>query len=303
MSATPRVAAVILTYNGLELTLGALASLEHTTWPNFEVVVVDNGSREDLGPAIRARFPNVEVVRTEQNLGPAGGYNLGFRHVLARPEVAYVLVLNDDVEVGTTMVAELVAVAERDPSIGAVGPKTFFYADRTKLASAGGRIVFRETVTKERGFGEVDTGRYERDEQVGYVNGCGMLARREAFEAAGLWDPTFFLSVEDADWCRRIAAQGFSTWYAHRAILHHMVSDTTGVYTPKKTFQTGRSAAIFVRRYATWWQWLTFLGGMVAALPIAWVRELRRGNQAAAVAKAKGVWAGLKVPPTSPPTL
>lgn len=301
MSSPPRVAAVILTYNGLDLTLGALASLELSTWPNQRVVVVDNGSREDLGPAIRARFPSAEVVRTEQNLGPAGGYNLGFRHVLEDPETQFVLVLNDDVEVTSTMIAELVAVAERDSRIGAVGPKTFFWGDRTKLASAGGRIVFRETVTKERGFGDVDVGQYEQDEEVGYVNGCGMLARREAFEAAGWWDPTFFLSVEDADWCQRIARAGFSTWYAHRAVLYHMVSDTTGVYTPKKTFQTGRSAAIFVRRYARWWQWLTFLGGMSVALPIAWLRELRHGNQAAAVAKARGVLAGLRAPSTEPP--
>lgn len=300
---SPRVAAVILTYNGLDLTLGALASLSLSTWGNLDVVVVDNGSREDLGPAIRARFPAVEVVRTEQNLGPAGGYNLGFRHALARPEVDYILVLNDDIEVAPTMVAELVAVAERDPEIGAVGPKTFFYGDRTRLASAGGRIVFRETVTKERGFGEVDRGQYETDREVGYVNGCGLLARASAFRAVGLWDPTFFLSVEDADWCVRIKRAGFSTWYAHRALLYHMVSESTGRYTAKKTYQTGRSAAIFMRRYANPWQWLTFLAAMIAALPVAFLRELRHGNQAAAVAKARGVVAGLLAPSTRPPVV
>lgn len=299
-TADKRVAAIVLNYDGKDLTLQALASLQGLTYPHCDLVVVDNGSTDGSDEAVARAFPDVHRVRTEVNLGPAGGYNLGMSWAMERG-YDYLLILNNDIEVHPEMLTELVRVAEGDSSIGCVGPKTFYFSDRTRLASAGGIIRFKESVTRERGQGERDRGRYDRDEEVSYVNGCGMLIRREAIEAAGLWDPVFFLSVEDADWCMRARRHGFRCWYAHRAILYHMVSDTTGVYTPKKTFQTGRSSAIFVRRYASPWQWVTFLAAMAAALPIAWLRELRRGNQAAAVAKARGVLAGLRAPNPPPP--
>lgn len=295
-----RVAAIVLNYDGKDLTLQALASLRRLTYPSCDLVVVDNGSTDGSDEAVARAFPEVHRVRTEVNLGPAGGYNLGMTWAMDRG-YDYLLILNNDVEVAPEMLTELVRVAEGSPTIGCVGPKTYFYSDRTRLASAGGIIRFLESVTRERGQGERDRGQYDRDQEVSYVNGCGMLIRREAIEAAGLWDPVFFLSVEDADWCMRARRHGFRCWFAHRAVLYHMVSDTVGVYTPKKNFQTGRSSSLFVRRYATPWQWLTFLGAMTVALPLAWLRELRRGNQAAAVAKARGVLAGLRAPNPEPP--
>lgn len=297
-----RVAAVVLNYNGRDLTLQALDSVRRMSYPAFDVVVVDNGSTDGSYEAVAAAYPEVEQVRTEENLGPAGGYNLGMAWAMDRG-YDYLLILNNDVEAHPAMLTELVRVAESDPTIGCVGPKTYYFSDRRRLASAGGIIRFKESVTRERGQGAPDRGQFDRDEEVAYLNGCGMLIRREAIEAAGLWDPVFFLSVEDADWCMRAKRRGFRCVFAHRAILYHMVSDTTGVYTPAKNFQTGRSSAIFVRRYAGPWQWVTFLAFMAAALPVAWLRELRRGNQAAAVAKGRGVVAGLRASVPPPPTL
>ena len=119
----------------------------------------------------------------------------------------------------------------------------------------------------------------------------------------GLWDPIYHLAVEDADWCMRMKRHGYRCVYAHRAVHWHMVSHTTGVYKPGRTFQTGRSTAIFVRRYAGPWQWCTFALFMTAAIPAAWVRELARGNQRAALSKLRGVLEGLRVPMTPPPAL
>ena len=295
-----RVAAIVLNYDGKQLTLQALDSLRRMRYPSYDLVVVDNGSTDGSYEAIAAAHPDVIQVRTEVNLGPAGGYNLGMAWAMDEG-YDYLLILNNDIEADPDLLTELVRVAERDPAIGCVGPKTYFYFDRTRLASAGGVIRFKESVTRERGMGAVDRGQFDHDEEVSYVNGCGMLIRREAIAAAGLWDPVFFLSVEDADWCVRAKRRGFTCWYAHRAVLYHMVSDTVGVYTPKKTFQTGRSSAIFMRRYATPWQRLTFFLFLAAALPVAWLRELPKGNQAAAVAKGRGVLEGLRAPMPAPP--
>lgn len=298
----PKVAAIVLNYNGRDLTLRALESVTRLDYPSYDVVVVDNGSTDGSHEAVGEAYPEVARVRVEENQGPAGGYNLGMIWALERG-YDYLLILNNDIETTPDLLAELVRVAEEDPTIGCVGPKTYFYSDRRRLASAGGILRFRESVTRERGQGAIDRGQHDRTEEVAYLNGCGLLIRAEAVRAAGLWDPVFFLSVEDADWCVRAERHGYRCVFAHRAILYHMVSDTTGHYTPAKTFQTGRSTAIFVRRYARPHQWLTFLGFLAAALPAAWLRELPKGNQRAAVAKLRGVVAGLREELPEPPRL
>ncbi|MDH3404572.1 MAG: glycosyltransferase family 2 protein, partial [Acidobacteriota bacterium] len=183
------------------------------------------------------------------------------------------------------------------------GPKCLYHGNRDVLWSAGGRVRFGESVTRERGMGERDAGQFDRTEDVDYVNGCAMLMRRRVPEKIGLWDPQYFLSVEDADWCLRMRRAGYRCVYAHRAVLWHMVSETVGNYVPARTFHTGRSTALFVRRYASPLQWLRFAALLALAIPAAYLRELPKGNQAAAVAKLRGVWAGLRAPIAPPPRL
>lgn len=296
----PSVAAIVLNYNGREVTLQALASLGTVDYPSFEVVVVDNGSTDGSYEAIAAAFPGVVQVRTEENLGPAGGANLGIRHALDRGH-DYLLILNNDIEVAPDMVTEMVRVAESDPSIGLVGPKSYYHADPNRIWAAGGRISFREAATKERGTGELDRGQYDRDEETGYVNGCAQLVKRAVFEEVGLWDPLYHLCFEDADFCLRARRRGWRSAYAHRARLWHMVSVSTGGYVPSKTYHSARSTAIFIRRHAGPWRWLTALSMIAVALPAAFLRELPRGNAAAVSAKARGYFDGFFRTRLAPP--
>ncbi len=278
---------MVLSYNGREVTLEALESLRRMKYPSYELIVVDNGSTDGSHEAVGARFPEVTRVRTEENLGPAGGANLGVRHALDGG-FDYVLILNNDIEVAPDLLTEMVRLAESSPEIGIVGPKSYFYWDRRRIWSAGGRVTFREAVTRERGSKALDRGQLDRDVAVGYVNGCAQLVQREVFERIGLWDPIFHLSFEDADFCLRARRAGWQSWYAHRAKLWHMVSVATGGYKAPKTYQTARSTAIFVRRHAGPWQWLTAVAMILLSLPAALVRELPRGNAAAVFAKARG---------------
>ena len=300
LGTSPKVAALVLNYNGLEVTLQTLESLSAMTYPNVDLVVVDNGSTDGSYEAVAERFPKVEQVRVAENRGISYGMNHGLRWVLERDH-DYVLILNNDIEVDPAMLTEMVAVAEGDPSRGAVGPKAYYYWDRERIWSVGGILRFRESVTTERGDQSLDRGQFDHDQEVDYVNGCAMLVRRAALEATGLWDPTYYLGVEDADWCWRMKRQGFRCYYAHRARLWHMISHSTGVYKPGRTFHTGRSTAIFVRRYASFWQRLRFFAFMAVAFPAAWLRELPKGNQKAAVSKLRGVIEGWRVPLGDPP--
>ncbi len=297
----PRVAAIVLNYNGKDVTLESLESLSQMTYAAFDIVVVDNGSTDGSYESVAEAFPDVSQVQVPDNRGISYGMNFGLRWVLER-DYDYALILNNDIGVDPEMLTEMVKVAESDPSIGCVGPKAYYFWDRERIWSVGGFLRFRESVTTERGDGQLDRGQFDRDEEVGYVNGCAMLVRRDALQRTGLWDPTYYLGVEDADWCMRMKRLGYRCFYAHKAKLWHMISQSTGVYKPGRTFHTGRSTAIFVRRYANAWQWLTFLLFITMAIPAAWVRELFKGNQAAAVAKPRGILEGMRLPLSPPPS-
>ena len=297
----PRVLGVVLNYNGCEITLQSVTSLLAMDYPALELVVVDNGSTDGSHEAVGERFPQVRRLRTAENLGISGGLNLGLRLGLDE-RFDYVMPMNNDIEVASDMLAELVGVAASSPRIGVVGPKCYYYyGDRNRLWSAGGVLRFRESVTGERGLGDPDRGQYDRDERVDYVNGVAMLIRREALLAAGLWDPVYRVGVEDADFCMRAKRAGFECWYAHRARLWHMISPTTGGYVAGRTYRTGRSTAIFVRKFAGAGGWLSFLAWSLAALPAALVRESLRRNAGAVLAKYRGLWDGLRAPLPPPP--
>lgn len=297
----PSVAAIVLNYNGREVTLQALASLSELDYRPLALIVADNGSTDGSYQAIAEAFPAVTQVRTEENLGPAGGANLGIRHALDEG-YDYLLILNNDIEVAPDMVTEMVRLAESDPAIGLVGPKAYYYWDRERLWATGGRIVFREAATKERGIGELDHGQYDRDEDTGYVNGCAQLVKRAVFEEIGLWDPLFHLCFEDADFSLRARRAGWRSAYAHRARLWHMVSVSTGGYRPPKTYHSARSTAIFIRRHASPARWVGAIAMIALALPAAFVRELFRGNAAAVWAKARGFYDGFfRAELTAPP--
>jgi GT2 family glycosyltransferase len=298
---TPRVLGIVLNYNGREITLQSVASLLAMDYPAFELVVVDNGSTDGSHEAVGERFPQVRRLRTVENLGISGGLNLGLRLGLDE-RFDYLLPMNNDIEVAPEMLTELVRVAERQPRAGVVGPKCYYYfGDRNRLWSTGGVLRFRESVTGERGLGDPDRGQYDRDEAVDYVNGVAMLIRRETLVATGLWDPVYRVGVEDADFCARAKRAGWQCWYAHRARLWHMISPTTGGYVPGRTYRTGRSTAIFVRKFAGPAGWLSFLGWSLAAFPAALVREGLRRNAGAVLAKYRGLWDGLRAPLPPPP--
>ncbi len=282
----------MLNYNGAEVALETLESLCQLDYPRFDPIVIDNGSTDDSYARISERYPEILQLRVRTNRGISWGLNHGIQHALDRG-YDYVLLMNNDIEVERSLLDELVAAAEADPSLGCVGPKCYYFSDRQRIWSAGGILRWRESITRERGDGELDCGQYDRDQRVDYINGCAVLIRRAALEATGFWDPVYYLGVEDADFCTRMKRQGWHCGYVHRARLWHKIAHSLGVYKPARTFHTGRSGAIYLRKFATPSQWARSLLFLGLAIPAAFVRELPRGNQGAAIAKLRGFAAGL----------
>lgn len=298
------VAAVLVNWNGAADTLATLRSLDGVAErERLRVIVVDNGSTDESVARLRRERPGVDLVATGENLGFAGGNDVGLRRALADPAVKWVLLLNTDVEVAPDFLAPLLAAC-LDPTVGAAGPKVFYADPPDRLWAAGGRLRLRETVTVEYGRGEPDGPRWSRAADVTYLTTCCLLVPRDALERVGPLDPAYFINVDDADWCRRALDLGYRLRYVPESRIWHQVAAATGgSYTPGKTFHTGRSNALYVRRHSGPLGVAGFLAANLVALPAAWLREAPRGNGRAVVAKARGVLRGLRDPLPPVPTL
>lgn len=294
----PKVALVILNYNGKTLTERCLQSVMESRYARKEIIVVDNASTDGSAEQLAEMFPAAVVLRNGQNLGVTGGRNRGFREAVRRGN-DYVLSLDNDTRIDGRLIDELVAAAESDPAIGIVGPKTYSDDGSGKIQCAGGSITYTQNVCAQRGFGEVDRGQYDVMQQVDYFPGFGFMARREVFETLNFLDERFYgYGHEDTDFCLRAARSGYRVVYVPKAVLWHRGSATIGGYSPRKKYLEAVNSVYFVRKYGTRRNRLRY--GLFAGLGLIYALAVQsvRGNHAAVFAKARGMWHGLRKPLT-----
>jgi GT2 family glycosyltransferase len=298
----PRVAILILNWNGIRDTLETLESVQQLQYSNFEVVLVDNGSTDGSREAIATAFPTVRLIAPPTNLGVAGGRNLGLEAILRQPDVDYVLFLDNDVTLEPSLLDKLVAEANKDAALGIVGPIVYYHSDPRRIWSAGSRFIFREVISQLRLKNHPVT--HELMEGIEYVDalsGCCMLVKRCVFETIGYFTPHYFMVCDDSEFCYRAAKVGFKRGVVMHARLWHKVSASTdGGYTPGRAYFTGQSTILFLKAHGRFRQWASSLTCVALSLPIAYLREWRRGNQRAVVMKFRGYMDGLLDRPIDP---
>jgi GT2 family glycosyltransferase len=272
----PEVAIVVLTYDGFELVRETLLSIDALEYSKLDVLVVDNGSSDATRSRVRKKFPNAELLRSEVNLGVAGGFNVGLRRVLSG-NWKYALLMHNDVEPEPSMLRELVGKAEAMPEVAAVGPKIHLFWDRERLLSAGGLIRNGRVPVKWRGYDAIDKGQYDEDCEVDCVSSAAMLLRLDALREVGFFDPQLHY-LEDADWCLRAREAGFKSIYCYRAAAWRLAV-RWAPDRPARAVEAGRSAAFLLRRHATLGRralfFLTTVGAIGPALIQRWLRKRR----------------------------
>jgi GT2 family glycosyltransferase len=226
--AFPHVVTVVLNWNGRDDTLSCLQSLERLDWPCHETIVVDNGSSDGSIAAIEEEHPEVTTLATGRNLGFAEGNNVGLRAALAAG-ADYVLLLNNDTVVGTDLLRQLIAEAERRPDAAALCPLIYYLDPPDRIWYAGARFDARRGHNgRHTGYGETDRGQYDRVREIGRATGAAMLVRRSVIEEVGLLDGDLFLQVEDVEWSLRMRRAGWRIFFVPAGKVWHRVSVTTG---------------------------------------------------------------------------
>jgi GT2 family glycosyltransferase len=243
----PRVTVIVLNWNGLNDTLGCLESLDRLDYTGCEVVVVDNGSADESVPVIRQRFPAVTTIENGENLGYAGGNNVGLRYAMTQG-VDYALLLNNDTVVDPAFLRVLVDAAEAEPAIGMAGP-TIYYHERPDVTwSAGGAIDWRQGSTRMVGLNEPDAGQFgQSPREVDFITGCALLVKRSVMEEVGLLDERFFAYYEEAEWCVRATRAGFRIVHVPLACIWHKISPSAQADSPLVHYYMTRNRLLFLK--------------------------------------------------------
>ena len=219
----PPASIIVLNYNTCELTLKCLESfapaLRRRGW---QIIVVDNGSSDGSVEALQAQFPFAEIIRSERNLGFAGGNNLGLRQ--AAGDVVFLM--NSDVLAAADTLQALAYQFEAQPDVGAISAglrttngeaQAFAYGDDptlTYLVRRGSRTLLRR--------GPLHHWDIDQPIETEWVSGACVAVRRAVIERVGLLDERFQLYFEDNDWCLRIRQAGLKVIYDPRFTVTHL---------------------------------------------------------------------------------
>jgi hypothetical protein len=236
----PKVAVLVINYNGKHFLKACLESLEKQTYKNYEVYIVDNASTDGSIEYVKQHFPWVKTIVFSENLGFAKAYNEATRIVNAD----YAVFLNNDTKVDANWLSELVKGALEDESVVAVGSKILFYAQPGILQHAGAQLALTGGGI-DVGQYEKDDGKYDKRRLVGAVCGAAMLVRKDGFLKLGGFDDDFFAYFEDTDFCWRVWLHGYKVIYVPTSVVYHKFGGSWGpLESPRRIFLAQKNQAM-----------------------------------------------------------
>ena len=234
---------ITVNYNGFCDTCALIDSISFDE--SMEVIVVDNASSQDEATSIQEKYPQVKVVRSEKNLGFAGGNNLGMKVATGK----YIFLVNNDTIFKHYNVQTLIDRLESSPRIGVVCPKIRFAWKDNPIQFAGYTPLSQITVrNKSLGFGEEDHGQYNAPHSTPYAHGAAMMIKKSVVDEVGLMPECFFLYYEELDWSMMITRAGYEIWYEPDFTIYHKESQTTGLNSPLRTYYITRNRLLLVKR-------------------------------------------------------
>ena len=277
---------ITVNYNGLNDTCALIDSIPFNE--DMEVIVVDNGSRKDEASMLQTRYPHIKAIRSDQNLGFAGGNNLGIKAARGK----YLYLINNDTVFKRFNPQVLIKRLEASQKIGMVSPKIRFAWDNNPIQFAGYTPLSTITVRNRAiGFGEEDKGQYDASHQTPYAHGAAMMLKREVVDKVGFMPDCYFLYYEELDWSMMINRAGYEIWYEPASTIYHKESQSTGQNSPLRTYYITRNRLLLVKR--NWSGFTKYLSYCYLIIIVA-TRDIFRyslqGNLNLAGAVIKGIF-------------
>ena len=280
------ISIITVNYNGLDDTCALIESIPFNE--NMEVIVIDNASKQDEASIIAQRYPYIKTIRTNKNLGFAGGNNVGIKEAKGK----YLFLINNDTFFKEFNVDSLINELESSSKIGIVCPKIRFAWGINPIQYAGYTPLSKITVRNQAiGFGEEDKSQFNTAHPTPYAHGAAMLIKREAIEKVGLMPEDYFLYYEEVDWSMMFTRAGYKIWYNPACTIYHKESQSTGQDSPLRTYYITRNRLLLVKRN---WQGIykylayCYLICIVASRDI--IKHTLKNRLDLSKAVCKGVW-------------
>jgi GT2 family glycosyltransferase len=242
---------VLLNYNGAGDTVDCIESLKKVTYPNMQVVVVDNASTDESAVilSIREEQDGFILLRSNENNGFSAGNNIGIRYALENG-ADYVLLLNNDTVVEPDFLSVAVEASEHDDSVGLTIGKILYYKEPDLIWYGGGELKQPYNYSIHLGFRENQSKpEFNQQRYVTYATGCYFLLKRAAIEIVGLMDEDYFLYCEDTDYSIRMIRSGLKMLYCPQSVIYHKVSASTGKGSAFSTYYIARNNIILFKRF------------------------------------------------------
>ena len=293
---------ITVNYNGLKDTCELMDTLPLDD-TSLEVIVVDNASKNDDATIIAQRYPQVKVIRSEKNLGFAGGNNLGIKAARGK----YLFFINNDTLLYKEVEREewkekgdvfrpLIDRLESSSKIGVVCPKIRFTWADSPIQFAGYTPLSSVTMrNRSIGFGEKEQGQYNAPHPTPYAHGAAMMVKHETIEKAGMMPENYFLYYEELDWSAMIRRAGYEIWYEPAFTIFHKESQATGQHSPLRTYYITRNRLVFVsRNVQTPIKYISYLYLMVLVGGRDIIKYALQGNGSLSRAVIKGIYHFIK---------
>jgi len=251
------ISIITVNFNQPEATIELLKSIDlHYLNADLEVILVDNGSRENYENNFKLVKKNIKYIRSEQNLGFAGGNNLG----IAQASGKYLFLVNNDTEFTSGLIETLVQTLEANAKVGMISPKINYFDDQSIIQYAGFTHMNYYTCRNSCiGQFEKDNGQYDGIvAPTGYVHGAAMMIKQEVLPKSGVMAENFFLYYEEMDWCELVKRAGYEVWINTNALIYHKESLSVGKNSALKEYFMNRNRILFIRRNAKFQQRLFF---------------------------------------------
>jgi GT2 family glycosyltransferase len=250
MRKPPLISIITVDYNGHDMTLELLQSIDNQSYKNIEIFVVDNASREEHSAFYKKNYPSVFYIRSEKNLGFAGGNNLAVKQAKGD----FLFFINNDAEITEGVLQKLVAQFELHVTLGIVSPLLLYYNESKNqgkdLIQYAGTTRVHPITARNITIGEKewDNGQYSEAKPTAYAHGAAMMVKREVIENVGIMFEDFFLYYEELDWCERIRQAGYDIYIEPNARVYHKESASVQKISGLKAYYLNRNRIYFMRR-------------------------------------------------------